>query len=367
MPVHQRPSPRSETLFVAASDSNYLDKKYADYICDGTDDDVQVQAALDRIDADILTSGSVLLSRGTFTVGSVVSINSDNLTMKGKGMGITTIMAKNAFTTDQAILETGTGSVGYVSLSDFTINGNKAGQTTQNHDGLGLYGGGVSIRVTNVEVKYMNYVNNSWAGIYVSPNSSTDVVIDSCRIIDCEGEGIEVDWGRYSKIINNNISGCGAAGIYIYESSSLISGNTITGGSSSGIYLYWSNGTSYHQPFQVSNNFISGNAYQAIALSGISGANISNNFISSWDGGIGVTDNVYDGILLLNGATRNVISDNVITQETTDTAHNFQYGIRESAAEDDYNIITNNQVLDGQTGRISSNGANSDVSHNITA
>ena len=57
--------PRSSaaTLVVAASDSTAKDKTNADYVCDGTDDHVQIQAALDALPAQ---GGSVLLLAGNY-------------------------------------------------------------------------------------------------------------------------------------------------------------------------------------------------------------------------------------------------------------------------------------------------------------
>lgn len=54
---------------VAANDAPADVKAQADYVCDGTADDVQIQAALDA-----LTGGTVLLSTGTFTLAATATI-----------------------------------------------------------------------------------------------------------------------------------------------------------------------------------------------------------------------------------------------------------------------------------------------------
>lgn len=40
---------RTSTVVVAASDASAFSKLFADYVCDGTADDVQIQAAIDAL------------------------------------------------------------------------------------------------------------------------------------------------------------------------------------------------------------------------------------------------------------------------------------------------------------------------------
>jgi hypothetical protein len=55
-------------FLVAAADAPTISKEAADYICDGTDDNIQIQAALDALPA---VGGIVYLSPGTFTKGNI--------------------------------------------------------------------------------------------------------------------------------------------------------------------------------------------------------------------------------------------------------------------------------------------------------
>jgi hypothetical protein len=57
-------------VIVAAVDS--INKTYADYICDGSDDDVQIQAAIDAMLED--GNGTVLLLPGNYTLGDTIDI-----------------------------------------------------------------------------------------------------------------------------------------------------------------------------------------------------------------------------------------------------------------------------------------------------
>lgn len=58
---------RTATLVVAANDSSAKSKAQADYVCDGTDDQVEIQAAIDALPAG---GGTIALLEGTFTKGA---------------------------------------------------------------------------------------------------------------------------------------------------------------------------------------------------------------------------------------------------------------------------------------------------------
>ncbi len=72
---------RTATLVVAASDASTASKRFADYLCDGTADDVQIQAAIDAINATGVR-GTLVLSEGTFTCAATIAWKS-NVDLRG--------------------------------------------------------------------------------------------------------------------------------------------------------------------------------------------------------------------------------------------------------------------------------------------
>ena len=101
------------TITVAATDASDASKVKSDYQCDGTADNVQIQAALDALPA---AGGKVVLSEGTFTITTGITETSDNVHIQGAGMGATVIVpadAITAFTFDGAP---------FGSLSDLSIS-----------------------------------------------------------------------------------------------------------------------------------------------------------------------------------------------------------------------------------------------------
>lgn len=83
-------------LFVAATDATASEKRNADYVCDGADDDVQILAAIGDLPAN---GGTVCLSTGTFTIGSSIDYSAAaGVCLAGAGRYATTITGEAAYT-----------------------------------------------------------------------------------------------------------------------------------------------------------------------------------------------------------------------------------------------------------------------------
>lgn len=83
------------TYTVAASNASDADKSIADYVCDNTADNVEIQAAIDLIKT---AGGTVMLSAGTFTLAAALVLDgaggADTVTIALKGQGVrTTILS----------------------------------------------------------------------------------------------------------------------------------------------------------------------------------------------------------------------------------------------------------------------------------
>jgi hypothetical protein len=81
---------RSATLVVAASDASPRSKLGADYVCDGTADEVEIKAAIAALPA---TGGKVVLSEGTFHCDAgasvAIALSDDDVVLEGQGMDVT--------------------------------------------------------------------------------------------------------------------------------------------------------------------------------------------------------------------------------------------------------------------------------------
>lgn len=116
---------RGPFVTVAGVGAAPLHREFADYVCDGTADDVQINAAIAALPAG---GGKVVLSEGTFTLAAGISIpTSTKLHLVGAGRLKTLITLANGVNGD---VIAAAGALGESEFEHFNINGNKANQTT---------------------------------------------------------------------------------------------------------------------------------------------------------------------------------------------------------------------------------------------
>lgn len=84
---------KTACLYVAASNSSAYEQLIADYVCDGTADEVQIQAAIDALPTN---GGVVELSVGTFSTSAAISWAKNSVILKGQGIDATKITATAA-------------------------------------------------------------------------------------------------------------------------------------------------------------------------------------------------------------------------------------------------------------------------------
>ncbi len=124
---------RAASYVIAASDAPTVWKQQADYVCDGTADNVEIQAA---INLSVTTSygGTVLLSPGTFTLADSIyfidnSANQLHTThLKGSGVRITNVYFANGVNKNMMVGPESNYATNVI-ISDMTLLGNSANQT----------------------------------------------------------------------------------------------------------------------------------------------------------------------------------------------------------------------------------------------
>lgn len=193
---------RSTTFTVAASDAN--DTTNADYICDGTADDVQIQAAIDALPA---VGGSIVLSEGTFDISTELTLTS-KLNLIGSGIGSTILKRNSSLTGSGANVITGT-TVSYVTISNLTIDDNNAQVTTVSQNAcLQFITNSNKIIIKNIEIKNIVQIGLSFG-------STDDIEITGSYFTDAVSHfGIWCDTAtttnvRISKCVfkDNNLNG----------------------------------------------------------------------------------------------------------------------------------------------------------------
>ncbi len=172
------------TKMVAASDAPSDIKAIADYICDGTDDDVQIQAAIDAVAA---KGGRVVLSTGKFVISSTIDLKAQ-LVFEGTGIGSgasagegTTIYLADG--SDCTMLEfektAGGADADFLTIREIYLYGNNANNAATSH-GVWIHGDAdgtpMDIMIDHVwvhgfnndgfRITSLNNTGNAW-GVYM--------------------------------------------------------------------------------------------------------------------------------------------------------------------------------------------------------
>ncbi len=192
---------RTATYVIAASDSSNSEKAQADVTCDGTQDDVEIQAGIDSLSA---TGGTVFLQTGTFTISAIIDMDSANVHLTGVSRYGTKIIKAAAAAKTRAINMSGSGT----SLANMTIQGD---------------GSTASERLVDFSA------DGTWAdNVRFTTSTQYNAVIDDAenvRLVRCESDGC-----------TNSTANSGA--IFCYLSSAVIDGLYSHGNTNHALYVY---------------------------------------------------------------------------------------------------------------------------------
>lgn len=231
MPIYNPSLEQTATLIVAASDSLYPER--ADRTCDGTADDVEINAAL----ALGAANTRVVLMDGTYTLADSIVFTNNNQTLEGQGRA-TFIDGDGLATTEHAIIATGLTNIAIKNLAIQTADG--GGGTIHC---IFLDDGCNDFLIDKVVI-----VDSDSDGIHIAGTNVVGGTIVDCIIADVDDHGIYVDVDAANTaaritIKNNRIAGAGADGLYVGATGAgspywNIEGNNIVSSTQNGMELY---------------------------------------------------------------------------------------------------------------------------------
>lgn len=202
------------TLVVAAS--NAVSALNADYTCDGTNDQTEINTAITALGA---TGGIIHLTEGTFSITGAIQTSS-SVILEGSGHGtILKIPDGNASTFD--MLEGSAKS--NVKVRDLVIDGNRANVSGTNK-------GIEFLNVTKFYIEDCIVQNTSGVGIYIGPtggNQSTEGWIDNNELLNLATNGLEFNGSPTDMFVCDNHFDTMANGMIMPSASSryIICGN----------------------------------------------------------------------------------------------------------------------------------------------
>ena len=182
------PSKRTCRFVVGTSTAGWTEAD-CDYLCDGTADDVEINAAIKALYAKRM-SGEVVILSGIYKITKKIEMNVDNTTLRGNGLS--TVLQRNFDAGDLW------GSVIYSTAADFVIrdlaiDGNRNAYSNRLNTGL---------IISSVDNKHSGLVknvcafNNQDTGISVI--GKNNIMLDSCVCHDNGAEGGDNYSGIYA-------------------------------------------------------------------------------------------------------------------------------------------------------------------------
>jgi len=181
------------TTIVAASDSSAAAKAAAAYVCDGVNDHVEIQAALNALPS---SGGVVLLSSGTYNCAGIIAPKAGS-TLKGEGETTTNLV----FTRDGRI----NVDREYVTLDGFHVKGSGY---SSNVKWLGV----LTVRASHAKVHNITgTADASIQAVYLLIHDPTvyaptlqDVEFVNCKAVDTGTYGfLHNAWGTTNKVIRD--------------------------------------------------------------------------------------------------------------------------------------------------------------------
>jgi len=157
-------SVRPASIVVAASDSR--DKSKADYVCDGTNDQIEIQNAIDKVSS--AGGGDILLLDGTFNISSDITIK-DGVRLIGHGTVFN--VPADATVSDEALIETDTTGISNIAIENirFTVDSSFTKSIIRLRN------------VTNAEIR--NIVGTKTKGAFIDVyRNNKNIVVSRCRI-----------------------------------------------------------------------------------------------------------------------------------------------------------------------------------------
>lgn len=379
-----------------------------DYLCDGTADDVEINAAIQALPS---TGGEIVILDGMYNITATIAMNKDDVKLSGNGNA--TVLKRMWNSSTNAGVITVTATNGGCCIENLCVDGNKATYDTNNNCGIYISGS------NNNTITGNTCINNGQMGIYLYNSSDNTITDNTCNNNDNNGIylynicknntitgntcdynakfGILVGGGHSNTITGNTCNRNTNHGINLGSGSNrnTITGNTYNYNTGSGIYLFGSDGNTItgntccnntdHGIYlhgNNSNNTITGNTCNSNGDRGIhincdrstitgNTCNYNNSVGIYMYGGdddtvTGNTCNYNNEGILLYSSNRNTITGNTCIRGTGQSSDytSSQYTIRLNSTSNGYNLIAYNNIM-GKDVVVGGGNSNTSVGNKI--
>lgn len=259
--------------FVIGTSANGWTSKDCDYLCDGSADDVEINAAITALPS---TGGEVILLDGTYNITAAIKLGKAGVSLRGNGQATKLV---RAFSGSYMIYLSG----GYGVVENLCIDG-ASGTYTSSSKAIYALSGNNIVRDCFIQ-------NHSDYGIHFAAgkNKATGNTVTKCY------SGIVLD--DEQNIVSGNLCLENTNyGIDVEDDQNVVTGNIARLNAKANLYLFYASYNTIN-----SNNFsvVSGDSVTPKAIH-LYSTNSNNNFI--------VYNQVGDGEVTIGGGTGNVIN-----------------------------------------------------------
>lgn len=280
-----------------------------DYLCDGTADDVEINAAIQALPS---TGGEVVILDGTYNITATIAVNKDNVTLSGNGAATVLKRMYNDGTSDGFVSITADNDG--CCIKNLCVDGNKANYTSMGTHGISS-NANYSIIMGNI------CYNNGGAGICLSSSNTNNIITNNICYNNSQS-GIDLrNGGKHTvtgnNCYNNNVGCNGGA------DNNAITGNCFSNNKYAGIEMT-----------SNTNNTIAGNALcnnrYGIYVSGTNNSITGNTCIRGTGTSSDYSSNqypIYSGSLSKNNLIvgNNIMGKNYVDSGTNNTFANNKY------------------------------------------
>lgn len=299
-----------------------------DYLCDGTDDQMEINAAIQALPA---TGGEVVILDGTYNITAAIQVNKDGAKLSGNGAA-TNLQRMWASTKIEGIIEVTTNNC---TIENLKLTGNKTSYTSTFCAGICMH------EVKNISIEKNLLYNCAGTGIYgltiLNSRIISNAVQGSNNGIYMDGSDFGLQCYRNAIVENTIIFEDAQNGFGIYAGRVIgcnISGNIIHKGSI-GIRLGASDRNT------VTSNTIS-DAKNGVVIHNSNRNQVAgNSIVNSAEAGLLINSTME------NYGIENLIVANLIirgTGQTTDYS-SVQFSIKITGTTSKYNLIAYNLIM----------------------
>lgn len=183
---------RSATYVIAASNSLYKSRVRADYVCDGTSDQMEINNAISALPSG---GGKVVLMEGTYNISGSINVNKDNVTIEGMGNGtVLKRMFNDSAWNTQGVISVTSNNPKKCTIGNLLIDSNKSQYNSDINASIKM------VNASEITVSDVNTINVNRGIVLMSTNNC--------------------------KIFNNEIHDATEMAIFVYFSNNnLVQGN----------------------------------------------------------------------------------------------------------------------------------------------